>query len=224
MTGVISAGVFATVLGVSIKLASCLGGGNASETASWVQAVGAILAIVVGFAAILCQRAFEQADADAVRATNARAAHLVATHAMTTLGERLDAVLAPSTSKHPYRLRGERTAEMVASLREFDTSRIPHEMLEKFLQLRANLHAINERISDVYERERTSASGARSRVQRATDLKGAVTIWAESRTLLADIGTMLLQAGQTGLADTPATFAFETPRAPSRGSKGAKTA
>lgn len=200
---------FALILLASIRLAQCLQGPGKTDTPGWVQAVGAIMAIVVGFATILCQRALESADAEAARDANARAAHLVATHAMTTVGERLDAVLAPEDLKHPFRLRGERTLEMIATLRDFDTARIPHEMLEFFLQLRANLHAINERISEIYDSERETLSKPRSRGERPLRLEGAVVIWRNSRTLLETLRGLLVAAGQTGLAADLAAFDFE---------------
>jgi len=206
---IIAAVAFGLILTASIKLAHCLAGTDERDGAAWVQAVGAIMAIVVGFATILCQRALEIADADAVRVANARAAHLVAAHAMTTVGERLDAVLAPEDAKHPYRLRGERTAEMVAGMRDFDTARLPHEMLEKFLQLRANLHAINERISDVYDSEQVTRAAPRPRNERPSRLEAAIVIWRTSRTLLEELQGMLINAGQSELADAPQAFDFE---------------
>ncbi len=208
---------FVVILFASIWLAHCLQGGGATDTPAWVQAVGAIMAIVVGFATILCQRALESADAEAVRDANARAAHLVATHAMTTVGERLDAVLAPENMKRPFRLRGERTLEMIASLRDFDTARIPHEMLESFLQLRANLHAINERISEIYDSERETLAKPRSRGERPLRLEGAVVIWRNSRKLLNILRGQLAAAGQAGLAADLTTFAFEAATTPATG-------
>lgn len=210
---------FAVILVASIRLAYCLQDAGENDTPAWVQAVGAIMAIVVGFATILCQRALESADAEAARDANARAAHLVATHAMTTVGERLDAVLAPENLKRPYRLRGERTLEMIASLRNFDTARIPHEMLESFLQLRANLHSINERISEIYDSERETLSKPRSRGERPLRLEGAVVIWSKSRTLLNTLREQLIAAGQTGLAADLPAFAFEVAISPVASSK-----
>jgi hypothetical protein len=201
---------FGLILAASIELAQRLGGSATDpDIASWVQAVGAIMAIVVGFATILCQRALQDADADAARAANARASHLVVTHAMTTVGERLEAILAPEESKHPYRLRGERTTDMIASLRNFDTGRIPHEMLENFLQLRANLHAINERISAVYDSEEVPQPKPRTRSERPSRLRGALSIWEDSRRLLGDVRSKLIAAGQSELASAPKVFDFE---------------
>jgi len=199
---------FAVILWASVQLAHCLDVGK-HDTAAWVQAVGAIMAIVVGFATILCQRALESADAKVALDANARAAHRVLTHAMTTVGERLDAVLAPEDMKHPFRLRGERTLEMIATLREFDIARIPHEMLETFLQLRANLHAINERISEIYDSESEALAKPRSRGERPTRLEAAVTIWHDSRILLSTLHGQLVAAGQIDLAPEPKVFAFE---------------
>ncbi len=121
----------------------------------------------------------------------------------------MDAVLAAEDAKHPYRLRGARTGEMIASLREFDAGRIPSDMLEKFLQLRANLYAMNERISDVYESEQASRASPRQRSERIGRLKPAITVWQNSRTLLAELAAALSAAGQKELATSPDEFEFE---------------
>lgn len=198
---------FTVALAISLRLAHCFAGSDTGDLPAWVQAIGAILTIVAGFATIFAQRVLKHRDDDVVQATNARAAHLVAIHAMTTLGERLDAVLADASAKHPYRLRGERTAQMIASLREFDIARVPADMLEKFLQLRANCHAINERISDVYEGE--GKPGGATRAQRKARLQSAIDIWGENRRLLSEIRKQLVGARQMGLAADPKAFGFE---------------
>ncbi len=92
---------------------------------------------------------------------------------------------------------------MIASVRDFDTSRIPHEMLEKFLQLRAKLHAINERISDVYESEQLAQSEPCLRSEPPSRLEAAVSIWQNSRALLGDLRRKLIAAGQSELAEAP---------------------
>src|SRR4051812_32876208 len=109
---------FVVILALSMGIGwilACLS--VATDLPAWVQAVGAILTIVTGFASLYYQRGEEAKDQLELKATNARVAFLIAAQAMTTLGERLDAVLAPNRDKHPYRLRGARSSEMIASLR-----------------------------------------------------------------------------------------------------------
>lgn len=203
---------FVVILGASIGIASiltCLF--VTTDLPAWVQAVGAILAIVVGFATIYYQRVAEANDQLELQAINARVAFLITVQAMTTLGERLDAVLAPNRDKHPYRLRGARASEMIASLRELDTTRIPPNLLEKFLQLRSNFHALNERISEIYESEKASNPAPRERSERPLRLAGGLQIWLSSRTLLNEIRVAMTDAGQGDLAKAPEAFAFEAP-------------
>lgn len=202
--------LFVVILGASIGIASiltCLSA--ATDLPAWVQAVGAILAIVVGFSTIFYQRVAEASDKSTLQAINARVSFLIAVQAMTTLGERLDAVLAPNRNKHPYRLRGARASEMIASLRELDTSRIPPNLLEKFLQLRSNFYALNERISEIYESEKASATPPREREERSQRLAGGLEVWSSNRVLLNEIRVAMADAGHGDLADAPGTFAFE---------------
>jgi hypothetical protein len=201
---------FIVILALSVGIGwmlTCLS--TAKDLPAWVQAVGAILTIVTGFATLYYQRGEEAKDQLELKATNARVALLIAAQAMTTLGERLDALLAPNRDKHPYRLRGARSSEMIASLRELDTTRILPNLLEKFLQLRSNFYALNERISEIYESEKPSNPDPRERSERLGRLAGGLEIWRSSRTLLQEIRMALIDAGQSDLAMEPATFAFE---------------
>jgi len=201
---------FAVILGTSIGIASILASlSSVKDLPAWVQAVGAILTIVAGFATIYYQRVADANDQLELQAINARVAYLIAVQAMTTLGERLDAVLAPNREKHPYRLRGTRAGEMIASLRELDTSRIPPSLLERFLQLRSNLHALNERISEIYESEKPSNAGPRERSERPQRLAGGLEIWFSSRTLLNEIRLKMTDAGYDNIAQVPGAFTFE---------------
>jgi hypothetical protein len=201
---------FVVILAVSVgigRILTCLS--VAADLPAWVQAVGAILTIVTGFATLYYQRGEETKDQLELKETNARVAFLIAVQAMTALGERLDAVLAPNRDKHPYRLRGARSSEMIASLRELDTTRIPPNLLEKFLQLRSNFHALNERISEIYESEEPSKEAPRQRGERPHRLAGGLEIWFASRALLKGIRMALSDAGQSELAMEPEAFAFE---------------
>lgn len=201
---------FFVILAASIGIGSiltCLP--LTTDLPAWVQAVGAILTIVAGFATLYYQRVAEAKDQVELQAINARVAFLIAVQAMATLGERLDAVLAPNRDKHPYRLRGARSSEMIASLRELDTTRIPPNLLEKFLKLRSNFHALNERISEIYESEKQTHEAPRERSERPERLAGGLEIWVSSRALMQEIRREMTRAGQSDLAAEPETFAFE---------------
>jgi hypothetical protein len=201
---------FVVILALSIGIGwilTCLPA--TTDLPAWVQAVGAILTIVTGFATLYYQRGEEAKDQLELKATNARVAFLIAAQAMTTLGERLDAILAPSRDKHPYRLRGARSSEMIASLRELDTTRIPPNLLEKFLELRSNSYALNERISEIYESEDPSSKAPRQRKERPKRLEEGLDIWFSSRVILKEIRSALIDAGQSNLAREPGAFAFE---------------
>jgi hypothetical protein len=206
----IAIAAFTVILSASVGIATMLAGlCKSSDLPAWVQAVGAILAIVVGFATIYYQRVAEINDQRATQTINARVALVVAVQAMMSLGERLDALLAPDRNKHPYRLRGARATEMIVSLRELDTTHVPPGLVENFLQLRSNLFALNERITEIYDSENISNAAPRGRSERPQRMVGGLEIWASSRKLLDQIRKSMTEAGHRDLAEVPQAFAFE---------------
>lgn len=152
----------ALILVLAILVARPIAWLGDDETVGWVQAVGAILAIVSGFAIALYQRGEERRDALSDANATAQAAHMLAYHALETVSERLDSILNPSDTV-TLSLRGSRTAEMVAAMREFDTARFPPALLSDFIQLRSHVHAVNERVSEVYALPREVTSGGATR-------------------------------------------------------------
>ncbi len=68
---------------------------NLKGDAGWTQAIGSVLAILVGFAGVLYQTGRSKADANEQRAERGRASHLLAYDALETLTERLAAILKP---------------------------------------------------------------------------------------------------------------------------------
>lgn len=169
------------------------------EIVAWVQAVGAILAIVSGFAIALYQRSEARSDAKAEIVAIAHAAQTLAWHALETVGERLDSILNPADSI-TLALRGDRTAEMVAAMREFDTARLPPALLSDFIQLRSHVHAMNGRISELYRAPREADSEGKTRHQK---LASTVRAHAGARAIYADLARTT--AAQFGAPPLPLT-------------------
>lgn len=137
------------ILALSIVTAAIIHLAIGGDVAAWAQAVGAILAIVSGFGIAFYQRREERIDAALEGLAIVQASYVLAFHALETVGERLENILTPSGIK--FSLQGDRTSEMVEAMREFDTSRLPAEMLKDFILLRSHVFAINKRISEVYD-------------------------------------------------------------------------
>lgn len=169
------------------------------EIVAWVQAVGAILAIVSGFAIALYQRSEARSDARADIVAIAHAAQTLAWHALETVSERLDSILNPADTI-TLALRGDRTAEMVTAMREFDTARLPPSLLSDFIQLRSHVHAMNGRISELYRVARGADSEGKTRHQK---LASTVRAHASARAIYADLArTAAAQFGAPQLALT----------------------
>lgn len=143
--GLAALAILAVSIGAAAIVHSVIGG----DVAAWTQAVGAILAIVSGFGVAFYQRREEREDAAIELPAIIQASYVLAFQALETVGERLDNILTRSSVK--LSLQGDRTSEMVEAMREFDTSRLPAEMLKDFILLRSHVFAMNKRISEVYE-------------------------------------------------------------------------
>ena len=120
------------------------------ETSGWAQAIGAVLAIVAGFVGTAYQLSRQKKDTLDGRSLSGRAAYLLAYDALDIVSDRLESALQPNKSRDKHALRGARTTEMVAAMREFETSRVPDDMLADFIRLRSRLVAVNERITEIY--------------------------------------------------------------------------
>lgn len=154
------------ILTLSILAAQVLHCWFEGEIAAWVQAVGAILAIVTGFATAALQARYQEQAANNGRNDLARAAHTLAFEALETISERLDAALTPASSSKRYALRGDRTTEMISAMQDFDTARLPTDMVSDFIRLRSYVYAINQRISEIYKTEERGAL-AKRRAEKA---------------------------------------------------------
>lgn len=141
------------ILSVSVWGAMKLKLAAPTADAGWAQAIGAVLAIGVGFAGTFLQLQGQRASERSKEQAAGRAAYLLAYDALDTVSDRLAAALSPGRDKKTHALRGSRTTEMVAAMREFDTSRLPDNMLGDFIRLRSRVFAINARISEIYAGE-----------------------------------------------------------------------
>lgn len=154
----------AAILGLSVIAAERLATGSGEDIAAWVQAVGAIVAIIAGFATLAIQTMLQGKAENKERKAIVEAACLLAFDALETVNERLENALA----KKPKRLslQGDRTTEMVLAMREFDTSRLPAALLSNFIRVRSHIYAINEKITEVYEIEDAAADKDSEKLKR----------------------------------------------------------
>ena len=167
-----------TIVGASFLV--CWFGGSLS---AWVQSLGAILAIITGFAAAIWQVRAQRMEARQEQRAIVRAAHILACEALATASERLEAALIPPNSGKVMSLQGDRTTEMVLAMREFDTTKLPADLLPLFVRIRSHVFAINERISDVYDTEKKNQELVKKRGKR---LKSAESVRDNARKLLDD--------------------------------------
>lgn len=170
-------GVVAVTLAAAAIAGTC--GVKSEEIASWVQAVGSVVAIVAAFMVANDQereRTIKEAE-DQVAV--AQAAHLLTYRALELVGDRLSAAILLDYKQFRYRLRGSRTTEMIAAMREFETHRLPSPLLSDFILLRSQIYAINERLSEVYATEKSRLKPSR-RPERPSRLESAQTVYREA--------------------------------------------
>ncbi|GLR59307.1 hypothetical protein [Rhizobium indigoferae] len=149
----IAVAVLVVILAISIVVGRSLSTPCSGDLPAWVQAVGAIAAIVAGFAVAADQQRSQQVAAIEEKNEFTRAAHMLAHAALQTVSERLDTALTPKHTRKGYALQGDRTTEMVTAVSQLDTARIPSEILPYFIRLRSHVFAINSRISEIYDSE-----------------------------------------------------------------------
>jgi hypothetical protein len=187
--------VAGTVLALSVVAAGWISGAFGGDQSSWAQAVGAILAIVTGFATTIYQLGRQKADALALEAASGRAAYLLANDAFEAVTDRLEAALTPRSNSKVYALRGGRTSEMVGAMREFDTSRLPSSVLADFIRLRSHVAAINQRLSEVYDSEDKLRGTAKEskRGERHVRLASVVAVRGDALTLFEALRTIAVR-------------------------------
>ncbi|WP_208247728.1 hypothetical protein WGT02_28170 (plasmid) [Rhizobium sp. T1470] len=173
-------GAFIGIMVIAVLLGRALEWYYKAELSGWVQAVGAIAAIVAGFAVAADQQQSQQVAAANDLNEFTRATHMLAHAALQTVSERLDTASTPRHDKKAYALQGDRTTEMVRAMS--DTVRIPSEILPYFIRLRSHVYAINSRISEIYEDEKLGCKVERDAkvAERPGLLKSSVRVYDAS--------------------------------------------
>ena len=184
------------VLVLSFAGAYLLGAVFGGDLAAWVQSLGAILAIVSGFAAAIWQVRAQRIETQTERLAVARAAHILAFEALETAGDRLENALTPSDPTKVMRLQGDRTTEMVLAMREFDTMKLPADLLPMFVRLRSQIYAINERVSEIYSSEDRNEERKNEREDR---LNSAVRVYTDATELFEKFQSKASEFGAQGM-------------------------
>jgi ABC-type nickel/cobalt efflux system permease component RcnA len=165
------------------------------DLSGWVQATGAVIAIVTGFYGVLYQVEHQRKEHAEARAEIGRAAHTLASEAFDLVTDRLSSALSPGKASSLYALRGLRTTEMVTAMREFDAGALPTKLIAPFATLRTCVFAINSRITEVYSTEEglDDLELAAAKASRRDELQSAVRVHATA----ADTFTELDKLAQT---------------------------
>ncbi len=172
-----SAIVLRLALLVSYWLARTTQSGATNDNLSgWVQAVGAVLAITAGFTATVWEFSRQRSKAFLAENESASAALLLAHDTLDAITDRLDAALTPDLELKDMALRGATTAELIATIRQFDMALIPSAMLPDFIRLRSHVAAVNARLSEIYDSEKAAdyTGSIRTRAERHRRLGSAV--------------------------------------------------
>lgn len=123
-------------------------------TAAWLQAVGSILAILIALAVANSEVRQASADARLDKCEEARAAVSLAHKTLELVADRLMVAADPITeASHGMALREHRTTELIDALRQISVGDLPAEIVVPFSSIRSNLHAVNARITEIYESE-----------------------------------------------------------------------
>lgn len=189
-------GLIATIaILVAAVLISSVLSKSSVDLAAWVQGTGTIMAIVAGFVGVLYQSAENRrARADEVAAVG-RAAHSLAASAYELVTDRLNSALQPGKPTSHYSLRGSRTTEMVASMREFQAGDLPTSLIAPFTRLRACVFAINTRISEVYDAENalTGPTKTALKKRRIRELDSAVTVHSSAAAAFSELERLAIK-------------------------------
>ncbi|MBO9623173.1 MAG: hypothetical protein J7500_10725 [Sphingomonas sp.] len=158
-------------------------------TAAWLQAVGSILAILFGIAMANAEARRAGADARTEKIEDARAAIALAHKTLELVADRLMVACDPATeAMHGMALREHRTNELVEGLRQISVGDLPPEIVVPFSSIRSNLHAVNARITEIYESEEEDGIPAERRRVR---LGSGLIIYAHAVNDYADLCTLL---------------------------------
>lgn len=151
------------------------------EWPAWVQAIGSIAAIGLTAGIFLYQ---DRRDKKRIAVAGGQLAY----HSMSYLSDRFDAALR---SPVPFALRGDRTTEMIACMRELELSKFPQETADPFACVRSGAFSVNERISEVFKTDKKLENLGRRRDR----LKSAGRVFSET---LADLERLRRAAASYG--------------------------
>lgn len=162
------------------------------QFAAWVQAVGSVVAIVIAIILAFFQR--DQAR-DVVRQhehDGAKATCELARESLAMVGDRLSAALQPPKPRSSHALRGFRTTEMVAAMRDLEASKIPSELIVDFVSIRTGVFAINARINELYDREKNKEQhiASRASAQRNAKLHSAVQVYRQCKNSMTNMASI----------------------------------
>lgn len=178
------------IFAITVLLAeafACWLGGNAADR---VQAIGGVVAIIVGGTFALFQLDMQRAEAEAERSRLVQVAYRLAFDALQIVGERLDSALTPASSAKLYALRGDRARETIEAMRELAASSLPADVLQDFTKVRSYVFAINQRLSEIYDSEDRLDEEARQlrRNERPERLKSSVRAYVLVLPIFGNLG------------------------------------
>lgn len=159
------------------------------QVAAWVQAVGSVIAIVIAIIIALFQHDQAQIVILEHERDGAKATYELARESLIMVGDRLNAALEPHKPRSSHALRGFRTTEMVAAMRELEASKIPSDLVVDFVRIRTGVFAINARIKELYDREVNEDGDIANlhRTMRYEKLRSAVVIYRQCEVTLIEM-------------------------------------
>lgn len=156
------------------------------DAAAWFSAFATSLAIVAAVAVVRLQLLAQARAERARRADLAQVAYDLAGEALALVTDRLNVALSPSQPQSVFELREHRTTETILAMRELEPHTLPPTILQPFVQVRSRVHAINRRISEVYEKR------ARDRnYDQHGKLGGAVTVHPLACAAFTELGEVV---------------------------------
>ena len=148
--------VFLFVISVSLLLAKIFDCYFSSELASWLQAVGSILAVCSGFLFVYWQTKGQQEKRRREEQKLTNTAYFLIHDAFDAVCDRLNnaRVIEDSVQNNGIGIKLQqmaRTTEMIHTVRDFRVSHLQVDMLQEFIQIRSQLVAVNRGIDNFHK-------------------------------------------------------------------------
>lgn len=167
----------------------------AKDAASWIQAIGGVLAIIAGFIGLAIQRAHAERDEHAAKVRAVYACSTVVRRTLEQVGDRLLVASEPhSKRRHGMALREYRTTEMVSALRELKLIDAQLDVLSPLAALRADLYAVNARITDIYKSEEQKSDPEEKialEARRSNRIKSSLVVYGSALGSYANLQSCL---------------------------------